>query len=111
MLDTADRIFGNPDKRLAGKMVETIRGAANGAIVLLLATDASSSFHPIIWVLSPANRVGKLRLLLDVPATEPFAASQVLSPKELHKTLVTSLHRGIRSALCRLAHCRSGRRD
>lgn len=34
VLDTADRIFGDPGERLASKMVEAVRGTVNGTIVV-----------------------------------------------------------------------------
>lgn len=37
VLDTADKILGDPGERLASKMVETVRGTVNGTVVVAVA--------------------------------------------------------------------------
>ncbi len=37
VLDTADRLLGDPGERLASKMVETVRGTVNGTVVVAVA--------------------------------------------------------------------------
>jgi len=37
VLDTADKILGDPGERLASKMVETVRGTVNGTIIVAVA--------------------------------------------------------------------------
>ena len=37
LLDTADRIFGEPGERLASKMIEAVRGTVNGTVVVAIA--------------------------------------------------------------------------
>jgi len=37
VLDTADRVFGDPGERLAGKLVDTVRGTVNGTVVVAIA--------------------------------------------------------------------------
>jgi predicted PurR-regulated permease PerM len=37
VLDTADKVFGDPGERMAGKLVETIRGTVNGTVFVALA--------------------------------------------------------------------------
>lgn len=37
VLDTADRLLGDPGERLASKMVETVRGTVNGTVIVAVA--------------------------------------------------------------------------
>jgi predicted PurR-regulated permease PerM len=37
LLDTADRLLGDPGERLAGKMIEAVRGTVNGTVVVAVA--------------------------------------------------------------------------
>ena len=37
VLDTADRLLGDPGERLAGKMIEAVRGTVNGTVVVAVA--------------------------------------------------------------------------
>ena len=37
MLDTADRLLGDPGERLASKMAETVRGTVNGTVIVAVA--------------------------------------------------------------------------
>jgi predicted PurR-regulated permease PerM len=37
VLDTADRLMGDPGERLASKMVETVRGTVNGTVIVAVA--------------------------------------------------------------------------
>src|SRR5215203_730363 len=37
VLDTADRLLGDPGERLASKMVETVRGTVNGTVIVAMA--------------------------------------------------------------------------
>ena len=40
ILDTADRLFGDPGERLARRLVETVRGAVNGTILVAFGEGA-----------------------------------------------------------------------
>ena len=37
VLDTADKVFGDPGERLARKLVETVRGTVNGTVLVAIA--------------------------------------------------------------------------
>ena len=37
VLDTADKLLGDPGERLASKMVETVRGTVNGTVIVAVA--------------------------------------------------------------------------
>jgi predicted PurR-regulated permease PerM len=40
VLDTADRLLGDPGERLAGKMIEAVRGTVNGTVVVAVVEGA-----------------------------------------------------------------------
>ena len=71
LLDTADRLLGDPGERLAGKMVDAVRGTVNGTVLVAV---AEGLLIGIAYVLAGVPSPVLFTLLTIAFAMVPFGA-------------------------------------
>jgi predicted PurR-regulated permease PerM len=76
ILDTADRLLGDPGERLASRMVDTIRGTVNGTILIALAEGALIG---VIYFVAGVPHALLFTLLTMAFAMIPFGAWAVFT--------------------------------
>lgn len=76
VLDTADRLFGDPGERLASKMVETVRGTVTGTVVVAV---VEGSFIGIAYFIGGVPNPLLFTLLTMAFAMLPFGAWAVFT--------------------------------
>jgi predicted PurR-regulated permease PerM len=80
VLDTADRLFGDPGERLASRMAETIRGTVNGTVLVAFAEGALIG---VAYFLAGVPHALLFTLLTMAFAMLPFGAWAVFSAASL----------------------------
>ena len=81
VLDTADRLFGNPGERLASKMVETVRGTVTGTVVVAV---VEGSFIGIAYFIAGVPNPLLFTLLTMAFAMLPFGAWACSPPLQFY---------------------------
>jgi predicted PurR-regulated permease PerM len=71
VLDTADRVFGDPGERLAGKLVDAVRGTVNGTVVVAV---AEGLLIGAAYVLAGVPNAALFTVLTIAFAMVPFGA-------------------------------------
>ena len=80
LLDTADRLLGDPGERLAGKMIEAVRGTVNGTVVVAI---AEGCIIGIAYLLAGVPNAFLFIVLTIAFAMVPFGAWAAFSAASL----------------------------